>query len=265
MARDYRPRQPKMLDTHSARHKRQEKQSGNRNLWLSMFLMMVVMLGGIWVVSHFASSGVKSSAKAAQAHTENLSEAASQTSLDDSLVEADVIQPKVEKSPSNNSLDEPLQWLREPSSSVTEKTVKVEEVVEPSGIFVEALPMPEAAKLYAEPEITFYDTINDIEVIPDDTTPISVALETPKYLLAGSFFSPAAAQRALKRLSEKGQKLYMCETWSNARKRAVYVLYTAPYHNRLKLNARKNELRALGAGVMERDYRIAETSDKQSN
>ncbi|CAN8141899.1 SPOR domain-containing protein [uncultured Thiomicrorhabdus sp.] len=259
MARDYRPRQPKMLDSHSARKQRQEKQSNNRNVWLSMFLMMVMMLGGFWIVTHFASSGVKSSAKVAESQEaqeavaqQNLKEA---TGISDKATDVESQPETVSQRPSA----EPLEWLREPSQPVVEKRSGAVAVEEPSGIFVEALPMPEAAKLYAEPEITFYNTINDVEVVPDDTTPISVALETPKYLLAGSFFSSGAAQRALKRLSARGQKLFMRKTWSRSRNRAIYVLYTLPYHDRLELNARKNELRALGAGVMERDYRPAKS------
>lgn len=252
MARDYRPRQPKMLDSHSARQQRQEKQTSSRNLWLSMFLMIAVMLGGFWVITHFASSGVKSSAKVAESEQQILS-----SESDDEIEAGDEFK---------SSSAEPLAWLREPeqvpSKGKLANTEQSDVIEESTGIFVEALPMPEAAKLYAEPEITFYDTINDVEVIPDDTTPISVALDTPKYLLAGSFFSSSAAQRALKRLSAKGQKLFMRETWSSARNRAVYVLYTAPYTNRLELNARKNELRALGAGVMERDYKVADSKQQ---
>ncbi|WP_173269688.1 SPOR domain-containing protein [Thiosulfatimonas sediminis] len=263
MARDYRPRQEKMLDSHSARQTRHDKRSGRRSLWLSMLLVLALFFLGFWVVTHFASFGIKSSEKAALTQAQNAA-ASAEFLLPDGPIETHQ-EFKAESQVSSASLPrdkEPLDWLREPtqpSSSVSSLAKETVDEESNAGIFVDALPMPEAAKLYADPEITFYGTMNDFEVIPDDTTPISVALDTPKYLLAGAFFSKEAAQRALNQLSLKGQKLFMRETWSKSRNRAVYVLYTAPYTNRLELNARKNELRVLNAGVMEKDYQSEAT------
>ncbi|QKI88316.1 SPOR domain-containing protein [Thiomicrorhabdus xiamenensis] len=247
MARDYRPRHssetlpPPMLESSSARHKRQEEQRTSRNAWLVMLLVIGAMVGGYWVINHFANSGLKSGSqqmKQAVAEVDSIDENESVVILSD---------PQPETLEERIELPEQSASLQEPEESVSEA---------PREIHAQALEVPSDEQIYGEPKKNFYSELKDLEVIPDDTTPEPVALEKPKYILAGSFFSESAALRAQRRLAQYEQKLKIRTTVRKDGKH-IYALYTEPYYDRLELNKRKNQLRKLGASVMELEYKSA--------
>lgn len=252
MARDYRPRRapetlpPPMLESSSARHKRQEEQRTSRNAWLVMLLVIGAMVGGYWVINHFANSGLKSGSqqiKQAVAEIDLTDESESVVILSDPQPEQ--VEEQIEL-PAESSL------LQEPEESQSSETQPASDA--PREIRAQALDVPSDEQIYGEPKKNFYSELKDLEVIPDDTTPEPVALEKPKYILAGSFFSESAALRAQRRLAQYEQKLKIRATVRKDGKH-IYALYTEPYYDRLELNKRKNQLRKLGASVMELEYK----------
>ncbi|MBO1924748.1 SPOR domain-containing protein [Thiomicrorhabdus sp. 6S3-12] len=253
MARDYRPRRspetlpPPMLESSSARHKRQEEQRTSRNAWLVMLLVIGAMVGGYWVINHFANSGLKSGSQQMQqqavAEVDSTGESESVVILSDPQPEA--LEERIELPEANTP-------LQAPEAVALSETEVIPEA--PKEIRAQALEVPSDEQIYGEPKKNFYSELKDLEVIPDDTTPEPVALEKPKYILAGSFFSESAALRAQSRLAQHEQKLKIRSTVRKDGKH-IYALYTEPYYDRLELNKRKNQLRKLGASVMELEYK----------
>ncbi|MBN2647871.1 MAG: SPOR domain-containing protein [Thiotrichales bacterium] len=279
MARDYRPRtaqtapRPKpMLESHSQRQQRHQQQASGRNAWLVMGLVISTMVGGYWVIDHFASSGLRSGAQAELQATPTiqvLEEPAAAVSEARSVVEK--AQTKVQPNPNLNPKPE-AERIRAPLTQAELKAgdaesasavqilperTPIESVAEPISsveLKVQALPVQAERVIYGEPKKSFYTELKTQEVIPDDTTPEPVALQKPKYIRAGSFFSEQAALSAQQRFAKQGQKVKVRRS-VRTDGRVVFSLYTEPYTNRLELNKRKNELRKLGASVMELDYK----------
>ena len=109
-------------------------------------------------------------------------------------------------------------------------------------IVVESLPMPDRAETESV-QYTFYQGLAETEVIVD-AEPISVKLDHPYYILAGTFSSESVARQEVERLQSKQQEveLYVYKSDINI----YYRLRVGPFEDRLALNKKRNVLRSLG-------------------
>jgi len=141
-----------------------------------------------------------------------------------------------------------------PSEIYTEITqpIKPESTV----ITVEALPVqlnPDqdlmAKELQASngTKYSFYQGLKATEVVVD-AVPISVALDSAYYILAGTFGSEQVALKEKKRLAGLGQAVTVAAITS--KKRTYHRLSVGPFNDRLLMNAKRNELRRLGVDTL---------------
>lgn len=128
-----------------------------------------------------------------------------------------------------------------PESSETESS----QPAKPEPMVVETV-SPEATQPQ-KIEYSFYTGLAETEVVVD-VEPISIQLEVPYYILAGTFGSEKVARQEHRRLAKLGQEL----TFSPLTKktRTYYRLMAGPFEDRLSLNAKRNELRALGVDTL---------------
>ncbi len=130
-------------------------------------------------------------------------------------------------------------------------------LVEPNKtITVEALPVqPEPAERVqtqadeasSAPKYSFYQGLKESEVVVN-AEPISVELDSAYYILAGTFGSEKVALNEQKRLDRLGQQVRL--TQIEGKKRLYYRLSVGPFTDRLKMNAKRNELRRLGVDTL---------------
>lgn len=152
---------------------------------------------------------------------------------------------------SSNQAQEPVA----PSEIYTEVTEPVR-VEASSGMTVEALPSQpvsfSAEQLSdetdgSETKYSFYQGLKATEVLVD-AVPISVALESDYYILAGTFGSEKVALQEQKRLAKLDQAVKV--TAIANRGRTLYRLTVGPFSDRLIMNAKRNELRRLGVDTL---------------
>jgi hypothetical protein len=96
-------------------------------------------------------------------------------------------------------------------------------------------------------QYSFYHGLGLTEVIVD-VEPISVKLENPYYIQAGSFGSEAVAFQEQKRLARLGQVVQVSAL--HKPNRTYYRIRVGPFNDRLILNKRRNELRRIGLGTL---------------
>ncbi|MDG6778950.1 SPOR domain-containing protein [Thiomicrorhabdus sp. zzn3] len=133
------------------------------------------------------------------------------------------------------------------------------EVIEPpksSAITVEALqPVPrnhddegrDRPEKLENPTYSFYQGLKETEVVVD-AVPISVELEHAYYIHAGSFGSEAVALKEQRRLARLGQAVDLSPLHSKGK--TYYRLRVGPFHDRLEMNRKRNELRQLGVDTL---------------
>lgn len=190
---------------------RQANKSSVPMVWAAGFLISAALLIGFFITQHFVSQA-------------NQSDGPTEKSI---FIAAKEMQQKAVES------------VEEVSEKLQPKPVEVEAVqIEPEEKLVE----PSEA-----PKYSFYDGLGKMEVVVD-AVPISIQLEQPYYIQAGTFGSEKVALSEQKRLAKLGQELEMSVLYG--KKRTYYRLRVGPFHDRLELNKRRNELRRLGVDTL---------------
>lgn len=219
MARDYRhgygERRGYQRRSQQDRHDEQDKRAVTA-VWGVAFLLSLLFLLGYFIVDHFVSSGVKSTAPV---------QAATEQSL---------YQQKGNQPVSSSSKADTLETVVEDVSSVS---VIVETPVS----------VAETGNRNVVEAYSFYEGLGQTEVVVD-VEPISTTLDNPYYIQAGSFGSREVALQELARLAKMGQELEL----SPLRKpnRTYYRLRVGPFTDRLLLNKKRNALRELGVDTL---------------
>ncbi|KUJ74375.1 hypothetical protein AVO42_02900 [Thiomicrospira sp. XS5] len=217
--RDYRhghsqPRQTYQRKSQMAEPETEAPQTSSRWVWGLALLLSVALFGGFFVVQHFAHHGVKSESQVAEV-VETVTESVS------------------------------------PEQPAEETNVSAEETAEEAAdapLVVESLPVGNAqAEMETPLQYTFYDGLAKTEVVVD-VEPISVKLNAPYYIQAGTFGTRDVAQKEQARLKSHGQDLTISTvTWKG---RVYYRLRVGPYDDRLEMNKKRNELRSLGVDTL---------------
>ncbi len=96
-------------------------------------------------------------------------------------------------------------------------------------------------------DYSFYQGLSQTEVIVEAEL-ISVALEQPYYIQAGSFGSKEVAMKEVNRLKKHGQLLEISALTKGSR--TYYRLRVGPFSDRLLMNKQRNELRKLGVDTL---------------
>lgn len=211
MSRDYRhghSTNNKSFQRRSQQKAKPQSSRGMGKIWLVGALVSVNFLGGFLVAKHFMGAGNEKPAVA-------------------------------------------------PSEIYTEVTQPLEQpAVESRVITVEALPVEPAVKEESTesesshsngPKYSFYQGLKATEVVVD-AVPISVALDSAYYILAGTFGSEKVAMREQARLDRLGQAVKLSPIAH--KKRTLYRLSVGPFNDRLVMNAKRNELRRLGVDTL---------------
>lgn len=120
-------------------------------------------------------------------------------------------------------------------------TITVEAIVADKS-FDESVEAAEKPRTYS-----FYEGLKETEVVVD-VVPISVKLEDAYYIYAGSFGSQEIALKEQRRLARFGQIVDLSPL--HQRDRTYYRLRVGPYDDRLEMNKKRNELRALGVDTL---------------
>lgn len=97
------------------------------------------------------------------------------------------------------------------------------------------------------PTYSFYQGLKETEVVVD-AVPISVELDHAYYIHAGSFGSEAVALKEQQRLARLGQVVDLSPLHSKGK--IYYRLRVGPFHDRLEMNRKRNELRQLGVDTL---------------
>lgn len=182
-------------------------------IWLVALGLSIALILGFIAVQHFAQNGVKSSEKVIQS---------SVTTVQTPNFKPQTSTAKVAQDEVSQTSKEPL--VVESLSSSSEK------VSEPKPI-----------------HYTFYHGLAKTEVVVD-AVPLSVTLSSPYYIQAGTFGSKEVALREKSRLKSHGQELTVSEL--KLEDRVYYRLRVGPFKDRLAMNKKRNELRALGVDTL---------------
>ncbi|MGM0540917.1 MAG: SPOR domain-containing protein [Pseudomonadota bacterium] len=222
MARDYR---------HGHSHKkgftRKSQQSSHQLekrsvslIWGAGFLVSAVLLIGFFVTQHFVSKGAKSAEPAEKTIFQSAVDLQATTteSVAEISEKLQPPQPKVPKKPIDTTL----------ADSTIEDELSSEEE-------------------HSTQQYSFYQGLSQTEVIVD-VEPISVKLDSPYYIQAGSFGSESMALKEQKRLARLGQIVQVSAL--HKPNRTYYRVRIGPFDNRLTLNKRRNELRRIGLGTL---------------
>jgi cell division protein FtsN len=219
MARDYRYKKSVVIEPDPNLPKEVEKGSGLIRSILAMVVILATAFGGYKVINHFAS---KSSAKKTTVILE------SETVVEDVKKQAEEVSEILETPKKvEPSLDE-----KEEIKTFAEKDV---------------LSQTENAEQTSQ-ELDFYDALMNMEVSTGDVEVISVELDRPFYIIAGSFRNQSSAQREHSRLTKAGFELTLYESTSN--NRPIFYLKTKSFTDRLELNSLRNRLKSHGAHVL---------------
>jgi cell division protein FtsN len=196
--------------------------------WALAVGLSAALMGAYWVVTHFAERGVKSEkveASEAVAEAEPLND----VSVTDDTAPSDETAPVTTQS----GADDDTHGSSEPAPKL-----------------VEALPNPHAHEASAEKKevaFTFYQGLAEAEVVVD-AIPLSVKLDVPHYIQAGSFGAKRYALAEQKRLKAHGQSLTVSKLTTEHG--TYYRLRMGPFDDRLALNKQRNALRRLGVDTL---------------
>ncbi len=220
MARDYRHghSNKKGFTRKSQQTSHQLEKRSVSLIWGAGFLVSAVFLIGFFVTQHFVSKGAKSTVPAEK--TIFQSAVALQEATTESIAEmSQKLQPPQPKKSIETTLS---------ASTVEDELSSVEE---------------------SDPkqQYSFYQGLGQTEVVVD-VEPISVKLDDPYYIQAGSFGSEAVAFQEKRRLARLGQVLEVSAL--HKPNRTYYRLRIGPFDDRLILNKRRNELRRIGLGTL---------------
>lgn len=182
-------------------------------IWFVALGLSIALLLGFITVQHFAQNGVKSSDK--------------------------VLQSSVAVTQTPN-------FSPQTSAAKVAQEKAAPERKQP--LVVESLPAtPEQTQEEKPVHYTFYEGLAETEVIVD-AIPISVALSSPYYIQAGTFGTKEVALREKSRLKSHGQDLTISVLKQDDR--VYYRLRVGPFKDRLAMNKKRNELRALGVDTL---------------
>ncbi len=223
MARDYRHghSNKKGFTRKSQQTSHQLEKRSVSLIWGAGFLVSAVFLIGFFVTQHFVSKGAKSAVPA----------------------EKTIFQSAVAlQEATTASIEEVSQKLQPPQPEVLKKTS--ETTLSASTIEDDLSSEKES---HSNQQYSFYQGLSQAEVIVD-VEPISVKLDNPYYIQAGSFGSEAVAFQEQKRLARLGQVLQVSAL--HKPNRTYYRLRIGPFDDRLILNKRRNELRQIGLGTL---------------
>ena len=156
------------------------------------------------------------------------------------------------KQDSESSSNEPsvLTKAQEIKEKAIESVTEVKAKLEPKKVVVEALEVDEEEKLVdseAKPQFSFYEGLAKTEVVVD-AVPLSIQLERPYYIQAGTFGSEKVAQQEQARLARLGQEVELSVYQGS--QQIYYRLRVGPYTDRLALNKKRNELRRIGVDTL---------------
>lgn len=143
-----------------------------------------------------------------------------------------------------------LTKAKEIKEKAIESVTEVKAKLEPKKVVVEALEVDEEEKLVdieAKPQFSFYEGLAKTEVVVD-AVPLSIQLERPYYIQAGTFGSEKVAQQEQARLARLGQEVEV--SVYQGTKQIYYRLRVGPYTDRLALNKKRNELRRIGVDTL---------------
>lgn len=180
-------------------------------IWAGGFLVSAVLLVGFFVTQHFVSQGAKSD------------------------------------KPAETSIFKAAKELKEQTEDAVQG---VSEKLQPKPVVVEAVNIQtdeNVMEIEDKPSFSFYDGLGKMEVVVD-AVPLSVALEQPYYIQAGTFGSERIAIKEQQRLARLGQALQLSVLTTKTR--TYYRLRVGPFSDRLVLNKRRNELRRLGVDTL---------------
>jgi len=216
MARDFRHGHGQNNKKQFQRKSQSKPTGGNSSkssvpmIWAGGFFVSAILLVGFFVTQHFVTQGAKS------------------------------------EDPAETSIFKVAQEVKQQAK---EAVAVVKEAAKPQPVVVEAVNVePESTS--SEPEKTyysFYEGLGQMEVVVD-AVPLSVELERPYYIQAGTFGSERVAKVEQKRLAKLGQELEMSVLTTKIR--SYYRLRVGPFSDRLVLNKRRNELRKLGVDTL---------------
>lgn len=182
--------------------------SSVRLVWVAAIFLAAGLVLGYFVVHHFATEGVGTRSEADKALLLPLTE---------TITTQAVVETKAVKASSDRTLN---------VVSVVSANV--------------------AAKVQQPLVYSFYHGLSETEVLVD-AEPISIALESPYYIQAGTFGNPEQAEKERQRLRRLGQET---DVTLYEGKRLYYRLRVGPFTDRLALNKRRNELMHLGVDTL---------------
>ncbi|BCN92459.1 hypothetical protein THMIRHAM_02440 [Thiomicrorhabdus immobilis] len=174
-------------------------------------MVSAVLLVGFFVTQHFVSQGAKAD------------------------------------NPAETSIFKAAKDLKEQTEDAVQE---VSEKLQPKPVVVEAVNVQtdeNVKEAEDKPSFSFYDGLGKMEVVVD-AVPLSVALEQPYYIQAGTFGSEKIALKEQQRLAKLGQDLQLSVLTTKTR--TYYRLRVGPFSDRLVLNKRRNELRRLGVDTL---------------
>lgn len=217
MAQDFRHGHGRHRQTQFKRKSQQTNSKATKQIsvsmiWIAGFAVSAIILVGFFVTQHFVNQTQQEQAK-----------------------------------PVEKSIYLAAKELQEKASESVEQ---VSEKLEPKAVVVEAVKLPEEELLLSQnsaPKYSFYEGLAKSEVVVD-AVPISVQLEQPYYIQAGTFGSERVALKEKSRLAKMGQTLDL-STYQGSKK-LYYRLRVGPFTDRLTLNKKRNELRKLGVDTL---------------
>lgn len=213
MARDYKQKHYASKQPYQRRSQQTQQDeivSSMKWVWMMALVVTAALLGGFFVVQHFAQKGVKSAVT---------KENASQQAVDAKVTD-------------------------KPEGRVDDKKTSAEKPAEQK-VFEAASAEPKKA----EPKVhySFYKGLAETEVVVD-AEPISVELPSPYYIQAGTFTTKADALKEQKRLAKFNQPLLLSSLQYKGR--TYFRLRLGPFTDRLVMNRKRNELRKLGVDTL---------------
>ncbi|WP_228766938.1 MULTISPECIES: SPOR domain-containing protein [Thiomicrorhabdus] len=212
MARDYRHRHAAPRQAYQRRSQQkavQTQSSSSKWIWFGGFMVSFGLLSGYFIADHFVTLGLKSG---------NDSQKVSIFDQSTNEKSASLLNPGTQSQPLE------VEALKVPS--MEEKLPPQEELKSP---------------------YRFYDDLVE-QKMHVDAEPLSVQLDAPYYVIAGTFGSMEVARKEQARLAKYGQIVDLTEYKTATR--TYYRLRIGPFTDRLILNKRRNELRRLGVDTL---------------
>ncbi len=176
--------------------------------WVAALFLSIGLIGGFFIVKHFAEHGVKSADRPPE-----------------KLVKVETDRAEPEKIPQTES-----SRLSEPSKPKLQVSINQAADVDENQV-----------------EYTFYQGLAKTEVVVN-VEPLSVKLDAPYFIQAGTFNTHERALKEQRRLRDSDLELKLSSI--EYKKRRYYRLRLGPFEDRLELNKKRNELRQLGVDTL---------------